>query len=64
VTAQHYKIESECGLWCTPNWNVLIIDEHHYLLNLQTVGERLYYVATDTRGQWLALPAFSASATP
>jgi hypothetical protein len=24
VTAQLYKTESECGLWCTPNWNVLV----------------------------------------
>src|SRR6266496_1963237 len=34
----------------------------HYLKSLKPVGERLYYVATDARGQWLALWMFSTAA--
>jgi hypothetical protein len=34
-----------------------LLDEHHYLGSLKAVGERLYYVATDAQGQWLALLA-------
>ena len=39
-----------------------LLDEHHYLKRLQPVGERLYYVATDAQGQWLALLVFNAAA--
>ena len=34
----------------------------HYLGGLQAVGEQLYYVAVDAKGQWLALLLFSAAA--
>lgn len=39
-----------------------LLDEHHYLGRLKPVGERLYYVATDPQGQWLALLVFNAPA--
>ncbi|MEK7876881.1 MAG: Druantia anti-phage system protein DruA, partial [Pseudomonadota bacterium] len=39
-----------------------LLDAHHYLKSLKPVGERLYYVATDAHGQWLALLVFSAAA--
>lgn len=39
-----------------------LLDEHHYLGNLKPVGERLYYVATDASGRWLAILVFSAAA--
>ena len=39
-----------------------LLDEHHYLGSLKPVGQRLYYVATDADGQWLALLVFSAPA--
>ncbi|MBV8096030.1 MAG: ISAs1 family transposase [Acetobacteraceae bacterium] len=39
-----------------------LLDEHHYLGSLKAVGQRLHYVATDARGQWLALLVFSAPA--
>ena len=39
-----------------------LLDEHHYLGSLKAVGQRLYYVATDAQGQWLALLVFSAPA--
>lgn len=38
------------------------LDRHHYLKRIRPVGERLYYVATDAQGQWLALLVFSAAA--
>ncbi|HEY7616581.1 MAG TPA: ISAs1 family transposase, partial [Terriglobales bacterium] len=38
------------------------LDKHHYLKRIRPVGERLYYVATDAQGQWLALLVFSAAA--
>ena len=38
-----------------------LLDEHHYLGSLKPVGERLYYVATDAPGQWVA---FWCSALP
>lgn len=34
----------------------------HYLKSLKPVGERLYYVATDAQGEWLALFVFNAAA--
>lgn len=34
----------------------------HYLKSLKPVGERLYYVAVDVRGEWLALLVFNAAA--
>src|SRR6266511_1696252 len=39
-----------------------LLDKHHYLKSPQPVGERLYYVATDAKGQWLALLVFNAAA--
>jgi hypothetical protein len=38
------------------------LDQHHYLGGVKPVGEQLYYVAVDGRGQWLALLLFSAAA--
>jgi hypothetical protein len=34
----------------------------HYLRSLKPVGERLYYVATNARGEWVALLIFNAAA--
>lgn len=39
-----------------------LLDQHHYLGRVRPVGERLYYVVTDARGQWLAVLSFSAAA--
>lgn len=44
-----------------PRLNTLL-DQHHYLGSLKPVGERLYYVATDASGRWLAILVFSAAA--
>jgi hypothetical protein len=38
------------------------LDKHHYLGSVKPVGERLYYVATDHQGEWLALLVFAAAA--
>lgn len=43
-----------------PRFNQLL-DEHHYLKSLQPFGERLYYVATDGQGLWLALLVFNSA---
>ena len=39
-----------------------LLNRHHYLGSLKPVGERLFYVATDASGQWLAVLVFSAAA--
>jgi hypothetical protein len=39
-----------------------LLDQYHYLKSLKPVGQRLYYVATDAVGRWLALLLFSAPA--
>ena len=39
-----------------------LLKKHHYLGSLKPVGERMYYVAVDARGRWLALLLFSAAA--
>jgi len=39
-----------------------LLTQHHYLGSIKPVGERLYYVATDARGTWLAVLVFSAPA--
>jgi predicted transposase YbfD/YdcC len=39
-----------------------LLNEHHYLKSPKPVGERLYYVVTDTQGQWLAVMIFAAAA--
>ena len=39
-----------------------LLEQHHYLGSVKPVGERLYYVATDLRGEWLALLVFAAAA--
>jgi hypothetical protein len=39
-----------------------LLDQHHYLGSLKPVGERLYYVAADAAGHWLALLVFSSPA--
>ena len=36
-----------------------LLDEHHYLGSPQPVGERLYYVVTNSQGEWLALLVLS-----
>jgi hypothetical protein len=38
------------------------LEKHHYLGSIKPVGERLYYVATDPQGEWLALVVFAAAA--
>ena len=40
------------------------LDKHHYLKRIRPVGERLYYVATDAQGQWLAVLVFTARRHP
>ena len=39
-----------------------LLKRHHYLGRIQAVGEQLYYVAVDAKGEWLALLLFSAAA--
>jgi hypothetical protein len=39
-----------------------LLNRHHYLGSLKPVGERLFYLATDASGQWLAISVFSAAA--
>ena len=38
-----------------------LLKEHHYLGSLQPVGERLYYVATTSLGEWLAVLVFNGA---
>lgn len=39
-----------------------LLDKDHYLGRPKPVGERLYYVVTDSQEQWLALLVFAAAA--
>ena len=39
-----------------------LLDEHHYLGGLRPVGERLHYVVSDARGDWLGVLVFCAAA--
>jgi hypothetical protein len=39
-----------------------LLKKHHYLGSLKPVGERMFYVAVDGRGHWLAVLVFSAAA--
>ena len=39
-----------------------LLDQQHYLGSPKPVGERLYYVVTDTQGEWLVLLIFAAAA--
>jgi len=39
-----------------------LLRRHHYLGMLRPVGERLFYVAVDARGRWLAVLVFCAAA--
>jgi len=39
-----------------------LLKGHHYLGAVKPVGERMHYVATDSKGRWLALLLFSAAA--
>lgn len=39
-----------------------LLRRHHYLGCLRAVGERLFYVAVDKRGQWVAVLIFCAAA--
>jgi hypothetical protein len=39
-----------------------LLDQHHYLGSLHPVGQRLYYIAGNAAGQWVALLVFSAAA--
>jgi hypothetical protein len=38
-----------------------LLNQHHYLGSLRPVGERLYYIARDAAGQWVAVLVFSAA---
>jgi hypothetical protein len=44
-----------------PRWDQLV-RRQHYLKNARLVGEQLRYVATDAKGDWLALLGWSAAA--
>ena len=39
-----------------------LLKRHHYLGSLKPVGERMYYIAIDATGQWLAILVFNAAA--
>jgi hypothetical protein len=39
-----------------------LLDEHHYLGDLQPVGERVHYVVADADGDWLGVLVFCAAA--
>jgi hypothetical protein len=39
-----------------------LLKQHHYLGSLKPVGERMYYIATDASGRWVAILVFSAAA--
>src|SRR3974377_1707478 len=39
-----------------------LLEEHHYLGSVKPVGERLYYVVSDSQGDWLALLVLAAAA--
>ena len=39
-----------------------LLKEHHYLGSLRPVGERLYYIALNAVGDWVAVLVFSAAA--
>ncbi len=39
-----------------------LLDRHHYLKSLQTVGERLHYAVADARGEWVGVLIFTAAA--
>jgi hypothetical protein len=39
-----------------------LLRQHHYLGSLRPVGQRLYYLARDAAGQWVAVLIFSAAA--
>ena len=39
-----------------------LLQQHHYLGGIRPVGERLYYIARDGSGRWLAVLLFSAPA--
>jgi hypothetical protein len=39
-----------------------LLRRHHYLGSIRPVGEQLFYVAVDGKGQWVALMVFNAAA--
>lgn len=39
-----------------------LLDKHHYLKGLKTVGERLFYAIVDEDGDWLGVAVFMAAA--
>lgn len=39
-----------------------LLQEHHYLGGIRPVGERLYYLACDGQGEWLAILVFNSAA--
>ena len=39
-----------------------LLKQHHYLGSLCPVGERLFYIALDAMGRWLAVLVFSGAA--
>ena len=64
------EANNDCCTRCACTWRNAancpacsrLLDQHHYLGSLKPVGERLYYVATDASGRWLAILVFSAAA--
>jgi Domain of unknown function (DUF4338) len=63
--AQQQLLEEVCVELATaaqiPRINQLL-SQHHYLGKLRPVGQRLYYIARNAAGQWVALLVFSAAA--
>jgi hypothetical protein len=49
----------EAGDWARVH---RLLGEHHYLGDLQPVGERLHYAVTDAGGEWLGVLVFCAAA--
>jgi hypothetical protein len=39
-----------------------LLNKHHYLKGLKTVGERIFYAITDEDGEWLGVAVFMAAA--
>lgn len=63
-TQQQLLNEVRVELSTTPQISRIhaLLDQHHYLGSLRPVGERLYYVARDAAGHWVAVLVFSAPA--
>lgn len=61
VVLEQLRVHPITGKKHKARWDRLV-RKHHYLKNARLVGEQLRYVATDARGQWLALIGWSAAA--